>query len=76
MREFDGRAAPLEATAKAGSAFMHIIARSVDESDDEAIATAGIDPGPDDMVVLLTRFGGGPVEDRIIGGRKTLASGI
>jgi len=44
------------------------IVRSVDETDDEAIAAAGIDPGPDDLVVLLIRFGGGPVEDRIIAG--------
>ena len=47
------------------NAAMYIIARSVDENDDEAIAAAGIDPGPDDMVVLITRFAG-PVEDRII----------
>ncbi len=31
---------------------MYTITRSVDESDDEAIAAAGIDPGPDDLVVL------------------------
>jgi hypothetical protein len=54
---------------------VYTIARSVDESDDEAIAAAGIDPGPDDMVVLVTRFGG-PVRDRIIRGPDALASGI
>ena len=46
---------------------MYIIDRAVDETDDEAIAAAGIDPGPDDLVVVLIQFGG-PVEDRIIGG--------
>ena len=46
---------------------MYTISHSVDESDDEAIAAAGINPGPDDMVVLVTRFGG-PVGDRIIRG--------
>ena len=51
---------------------MYTIARTVDESDDEAIAAAGIDPGPDDLVVLLIRFGGGPVEDRIIGYPKSI----
>ena len=35
---------------------MYTIARSVDETDDEAIAAAGIDPGPDDLVVLLRHF--------------------
>ena len=46
---------------------MYTIVRSVDETDDEAITAARIDPGPDDMVVLVTRFSG-PVGDRIIRG--------
>ncbi len=36
-----------------------------DESDDEAHAAAGINPGPNDAVVLVTRFVSA-VEDRII----------
>ncbi len=51
---------------------MYTIARAVEESDDEAITAAGIDPGPDDLVVPLTRFGGGPVDDRIIGNPKSI----
>ena len=57
---------------RARNAAMHSITRSVDESDDEAIAAAGIDPGPDDMVVLLTRFGDDPVRDRIIRNPKSI----
>ncbi len=43
---------------------MYTIARSVDESDDDTIAAAGIDPAADDLVVLVTRFAS-PVEDRV-----------
>ncbi len=63
MRELDGRAARLEA----GNSSTYTIARSVDETDDEAIAAAGIDPGPDDMVVMLTWFGDDLGRDRFIG---------
>ncbi len=65
MKELDRRVARLEAGARSGDTSMYTISRLVDETDEEAIAAAGISPGPDDMVVMLTWFGD-PFEDRFV----------
>ncbi len=68
MKELDRRVARLEAGARSSGSAMYTIARLADESEDEAIAASGIDPGPDDMVIMLTWFGDDPIGDRLIRG--------
>jgi hypothetical protein len=69
MGALEQRVRKLEEKMGNASSRMHVVLTRPDQSDDEALAAAGLQPGPQDLVVFINQFGDGPFESRRPAGR-------